>query len=97
VNQEARLLSLKRLMLKHFREYMVPGGVLSSPPEDFLDLASHETFTEMAMLPVLREQLKVINDWMEDDQVEKVKLRTEDGKMFTSRLRALTEASPEIL
>jgi hypothetical protein len=22
------------------------------------------------MLPVLREQLKVINDWLEDDQIE---------------------------
>jgi len=29
-----------------------------------------ETFTEVVMLPVLREQLKVINDWLEDDQVE---------------------------
>ena len=27
-----------------------------------------ETFTEVVMLPVLREQLKVINDWLEDDQ-----------------------------
>ncbi len=31
-----------------------------------------ETFTEVVMLPVLREQLKVINGWMEDDQVEEV-------------------------
>ena len=31
-----------------------------------------ETFTEVVMLPVLREQLKVINDWLEDDQVEEV-------------------------
>ncbi|MBC2744941.1 MAG: type I restriction endonuclease subunit R [Desulfosarcina sp.] len=31
-----------------------------------------ETFTEVMMLPVLREQLKVINDWLEDDQVEEV-------------------------
>ena len=30
------------------------------------------TFTEVVMLPVLREQLKVINDWLEDDQVEEV-------------------------
>jgi type I restriction enzyme R subunit len=29
-----------------------------------------ETFTEVVMLPVLREQLKVINDWLEDDQIE---------------------------
>ena len=31
-----------------------------------------ETFTEVVMLPVLRDQLKVINDWMEDDQIEEV-------------------------
>ncbi len=31
-----------------------------------------ETFTEVVMLPVLREQLKVINDWLDDDQVEEV-------------------------
>ena len=29
-----------------------------------------ESFTEVVMLRVLREQLKVINDWLEDDQVE---------------------------
>jgi len=28
------------------------------------------TFTEVLMLPVLREQLKVINPWLEDDQFE---------------------------
>jgi len=31
-----------------------------------------ESFTEVFMLPVLREQLKVINPWLEDDQVEEV-------------------------
>jgi type I restriction enzyme, R subunit len=31
-----------------------------------------ESFTETIMLPVLREQLKVINPWLEDDQVEEV-------------------------
>ncbi|MXW55072.1 MAG: type I restriction endonuclease subunit R, partial [Gammaproteobacteria bacterium] len=31
-----------------------------------------ETFTEVIMLPVLREQLKVICPWIEDDQVEEV-------------------------
>jgi len=31
-----------------------------------------ENFTEVVMLPVLREQLKVINDWLEDDQIEEV-------------------------
>jgi type I restriction enzyme R subunit len=30
------------------------------------------TFTEVVMPPVLREQLKVINPWLEDDQVEEV-------------------------
>ena len=29
-----------------------------------------QSFTEVVMLPVLRKQLKVINDWLEDDQVE---------------------------
>ncbi len=37
-------------------------------PEDTF----RETFTEVVMLPVLREQLKVINPWLEDDQVEEV-------------------------
>lgn len=43
-----------------------------------LDAKQHPTdshrqsFTEIVMLPVLREQLKVINDWLEDDQVEEV-------------------------
>ncbi len=31
-----------------------------------------ETFTEVVMLPVVREQLKVINPWIENDQVEEV-------------------------
>jgi type I restriction enzyme, R subunit len=31
-----------------------------------------ESFTEVVMLPVLREQLKIINTWLEDDQVEEV-------------------------
>ncbi len=31
-----------------------------------------DTFTEVVMLPVLREQLKVINPWLDDDQVEEV-------------------------
>jgi type I restriction enzyme, R subunit len=31
-----------------------------------------QSFTEVVMLPVLREQLIVINDWMEEDQVEEV-------------------------
>jgi hypothetical protein len=29
-------------------------------------------FTEVVMLPILRAQLKVINKWLEDDQVEEV-------------------------
>src|SRR5271167_3541026 len=31
-----------------------------------------DTFTEVVMLSVLRQQLKVINPWLEDDQVEEV-------------------------
>jgi type I restriction enzyme R subunit len=31
-----------------------------------------ENFTEVVMLPVLREQLKTINPWLADDQVEEV-------------------------
>ena len=31
-----------------------------------------QSFTEVLMLPVLRTQLKIINDWLEDDQVDEV-------------------------
>lgn len=31
-----------------------------------------ESFTEVVMLPVLKEQLKIINPWIEDDQIEEV-------------------------
>ena len=31
-----------------------------------------ETFTEVVMLSVLRKQLKIINPWIEDDQIEEV-------------------------
>jgi len=31
-----------------------------------------QSFTEVVILPVLRERLKKINDWLEDDQVEEV-------------------------
>src|SRR5271166_2432844 len=31
-----------------------------------------DSYTEVVMLPVLRQQLKVINPWLEDDQVEEV-------------------------
>ena len=31
-----------------------------------------DSFTEVVMLPVLRERLKVINPWLEDDQAEEV-------------------------
>lgn len=37
------------------------------PSESFRD-----TFAEVVMLPVLRQQLKVINSWLEDDQIEEV-------------------------
>lgn len=33
---------------------------------------NRESFTEVVMTPVLREQLRVINPWLEDDQVEEV-------------------------
>ncbi|MCD4765845.1 MAG: hypothetical protein K8R34_04995 [Methanosarcinales archaeon] len=47
---------------------------------DIIDLDSkqqpadshRQNFTEVVILPVLREQLKVINPWLEDDQVEEV-------------------------
>jgi type I restriction enzyme R subunit len=47
---------------------------------EILDLDTHQrpsdtnrqAFTEVVMLPVLREQLKVINPWLHDDQVEEV-------------------------
>lgn len=47
---------------------------------DTLDLDSkqqpadshRESFTEVVMLPILRQQLKAINAWLEDDQVEEV-------------------------
>ena len=31
-----------------------------------------ENFTEVVMLPVLRERLKVINPWLENDQIDEV-------------------------
>jgi type I restriction enzyme R subunit len=31
-----------------------------------------ESFAEVVLLPVLRQQLKIINEWLEDDQVEEV-------------------------
>lgn len=35
--------------------------------------ATHrQSFTEVVMLPILRERLKVINPWLEDDQIEDV-------------------------
>jgi len=36
------------------------------------DDAYRETFSEVVMLPVLRERFKSINHWLEDDQVEEV-------------------------
>src|SRR5262245_43213250 len=38
-----------------------------SPAQTF-----RESFTDVVMFPVLRQQLKVINPWLEDDQVEEV-------------------------
>jgi type I restriction enzyme R subunit len=36
------------------------------------DATFRDTFTEVVMLPVLRERLKVINPWLETDQIEEV-------------------------
>jgi len=55
-------------------------GQLNSLDWEIIDLDNkqnpgdtyRENFTEAVMLPVLREQLKLINDWLEDDQVEEV-------------------------
>ena len=33
---------------------------------------SRESFTEVVMMPVLRERLRVINPWLDDDQIEEV-------------------------
>ena len=33
---------------------------------------SRETFTEVVMTPVLRERLKVVNPWLEDDKIKEV-------------------------
>ena len=38
-----------------------------------------ESFTEVVLLPVLRQQLKVINDWLEDDQADEVVKQLTDG------------------
>ena len=40
----------------------------SQKPQD----SDRESFTEVVMLPVLRQQLKVINPWLEPDQIEEV-------------------------
>lgn len=45
------------------------------PPSD----TWRENFTEVVLLPVLRQQLKIINDWLEDDQIEEVVKRLTDG------------------
>lgn len=42
-------------------------GKTQTPADTF-----RETFTEVAILPILRERLKVINPWLDDDQVEQV-------------------------
>lgn len=45
-----------------------------SPKETFRD-----NFAEVVLGPVLREQIKVINPWLEDDQVEEVAKRLTDS------------------
>lgn len=44
--------------------------VIDCDSKQFPAQTHRENFTEVVMLPVLREQLKVINPWLEDDQVE---------------------------
>lgn len=43
-----------------------------------------ESFTEVVMLPVLRQQLKLINEWMEEEQIEEVIKRLTAGFPATS-------------
>ena len=43
------------------------GDAWQTPAQTF-----RESFTEVVMLSVLREQLKVINPWLQDDQVDEV-------------------------
>lgn len=38
-----------------------------------------ENFTEVVMLPVLRERLRVINPWLENDQIDEVVKRLNAG------------------
>ena len=45
-----------------------------------------ESFAEVVMLPVLREQLKVINPWLEEDQVEEAVRRLTVGFPSTGLL-----------
>ena len=44
------------------------------PADSFRD-----NFAEVVMLPVLREQLKVINPWLEEDQVDEAVRRLTAG------------------
>ena len=45
--------------------------VIDLTDKKHMPAATHrESFTEVVMLPVLRERLKVINPWLEDNQVE---------------------------
>jgi type I restriction enzyme R subunit len=46
---------------------IIECGNTQSPQQTY-----RTNFTEVVMLPVLREQLKVINPWLEDDQAEEV-------------------------
>ncbi len=54
------------------------------PAQSFRD-----SFTEVVMLPVLRHQLKVINPWLEDDQVGQLHLLCKVKGISTRRLRVL--------
>ena len=48
-----------------------------------------KSFTEVVMTPVLRERLKVINRWLEDDQVEEVVKQITGEKRVTPSLESV--------
>ena len=48
-----------------------------------------ESFTDVVMPPVLRERLKVINPWLEDDQVEEGVKQLAGEKRVTPSLESV--------
>jgi type I site-specific restriction-modification system R (restriction) subunit len=47
-------------------------GIIDCESQQQPSQTFRENFTEVVMLPILRRQLKIINDWLADDQVEEV-------------------------